>query len=110
MTYCGTAVNEVIYVHPNNNIDEHGTVIMRKDAHESVFNVLVVGNEHAEEWTFAYECNTDYERVKLCIFDMIAEVDTMDELQECLSVVFAECFDYMLVDAGCCGNCESCMS
>lgn len=115
MIYCGTEAHELIILHPEDDVEQHAFVDMCKDAHDSTFTVLLYNeNNFVDKWSFCLDSNTTYERVKLCIFDIADEVDTFEELYDCINEVFAEYFGDMFVDVDVdydsCNGCSGLMS
>lgn len=102
MIYCGTEMKEVIIVHPDDDVNKMAWVILTKAAHDNIFSVeLVFDEDFSVEWNFWLEGGTNYEQVKLCIFDTMESVDDMAELCECLDGLFTECFSEILIEESC---------
>ena len=99
MIYCSTTTVEEIGVHPMDNMKNHQNVELTKIGDESIFTVELF-DELDKDWVWAFEmsCHSDYERVKLAIFDAISECETMRELGRTLNAIFYECFERILLD------------
>lgn len=110
MLYCKTINKEAILVHPMNDVANHQYVELTKYGDEPTFSVYMFDDENEYFWEFDM-CNpSDYERVKLCIFDSICECDTMEELGCMLNAIFEEVFGEILLVEDCadCIDCEGC--
>lgn len=114
MRYGQTFNKECIVVHPLDDIDSAQYVELIKYGDEPKFAVWV-GDEDDDDgawvWEFNMTCPSDYERVKLSIFDAIFGCDTMKQLVNALDDIFENEFEDILIDdececCGCCGDCE----
>ena len=110
MIYCQTINVERIAVHPMDDMGNTQYVELIKYGDIPMFAVYVDDGE--EEWYWEFEMSTpsDYERVKMNIFDAIFECDTMLELAEALDDIFEDGFATILIDDECanCNGCEGC--
>jgi hypothetical protein len=110
MVYCGSSYTENIIVHEENLQgvieDVAHCISLTTAAHEPKFCVTCCCNEEWM-WEFYYTSKTDYERVKMCVMDMLYECNDMYQLMDLLDEVFLEVFEDMLVEEEieCCGNC-----
>ena len=107
MIYCQTINKECIAVHPLNDINNTQFVELIKDGGIPMFSVWMDDGEDEWLWEFEMYSPSDYERVKMNIFDAIYECDTMLELAEALDAIFEDGFgDILIVDE--CDGCECC--
>lgn len=108
MIYCQTINKECIAVHPLDDINNTLYVEMVKYGSEPKFAVLV--EDYDWIWEFDMTCPTDYEKVKMSIFDAIFVCDTTDELVDALGAIFENDFEDILIDdeCDCCGCCDDC--
>ena len=107
MVYCSTGSLERLFFHPNNNLEERHWVDLEMSNCGATFSVTMCCDDEWV-WEFYYTSKTDYERVKMCIIDMLYECNNMYELMSLLDEVFLEVFEDMLVEdeeVECCGNC-----
>ena len=112
MIYCQTINKESIAVHPLNDINNTQYIELIKYGDISIFAVRF--DDGKDEWLWEFEMfnPSDYERVKMNVFDAIFECDTMPELVEALHDIFENEFeDILVVDEcdecdGCCGGCN----
>lgn len=110
MIYCKTVEVERIAVHPMNDVKNTQFVELVKHGDESVFSVWVDDGINEWFWEFDMTCPSDYERVKLNIFDAIFNCDTMLELVYALDKVFKDGFQGVLIEDECsrCVGCKYC--
>lgn len=108
MIYHGTANIENIIVHPYDNIRNFQVVSLTKYPDAPFFSVEVDDGEDVWMWEFEQNNNSDYERVKINIFDAIYDTDSMVELAERLDDIFTDGFADILVEDDCDGDCEHC--
>ena len=110
MRYCQTINKECIAVHPLDDINSTQYVELIKYGDIPMFAVWVDDGE--DEWLCEFEQfnSSDYERVKMSIFDAIFECDTMIELAVALDSIFRDGFEDILVEneCECCDGCEGC--
>ena len=110
MRYCQTINKECIAVHPLNDINSTQYVELIKYGDVPMFSVWMDDGE--EEWVWEFEMfnPSDYERVKMNIFDAIFGCETMIEFAEALDDIFHEEFADILVkdECDCCEGCEGC--
>lgn len=113
MIYCETLNRESIAVRPLNDIDNAQYVELIKYGDEPKFAVWVDDGNDEWLWTFDMTCLSDYERVKLSIFDAIFACETMTELTYAFDAIFTSDFEDILIEdedecdcCGCCGGCE----
>ena len=93
MIYRNTINIERISLSPLDNINSTQFVELVKFGDVATFGVLA--NECF--WEFDMSEPSDYERVKMNIYDAIFECDTMDELCEALNAIFEDGFATILV-------------
>lgn len=107
MRYCQTINKECIAVHPLDDINSTQYVELIKYGDVPMFSVWMDDGE--EEWVWEFEMfnPSDYERVKMNIFDAIFGCETMIELAEALDDIFNEEFVNILIKNECDG-CEGC--
>ena len=111
MIYCQTVNKECIVVSPLDDINNAQCVEIAKYGDVPVFAVCVDDGEDKWLWEFEMFTPSDYERVKMSIFDAICACDTMLELTEALDAIFENDFkDILIVDecSDCCGCCGGC--
>lgn len=111
MRYCETISKECIAIHPLDNIDSTRYVELIKYGDEPKFAVWIEDEDGAWVWEFDMTRPSDYERVKLSIFDAIFGCDTMTELIAAFDAIFNNDFEDILIDdecdcCSCCGDCE----
>lgn len=97
MIYCKTINEENIVVRPMDNIDSYECVRLIKHGDETALSVYVYDGKYEWDWAFDISNPSDYERVKLCVFDAICECDTMEELACMMDVMFKDVFDDILI-------------
>lgn len=98
MVYCKTVNIERIVVHPANTHRSSHVIEMIKYGDEPVFSIGLDDGDDEWYWEFDMTCPSNYERVKLTLFDMVYECDNMFELAELLDEVFWENFEDILID------------
>ena len=110
MIYCRTIEVERIAVHPMNDMKNTQFVELIKHGDVPVFSVWVDDGKEEWFWEFDITCPSDYERVKLNIFDAIFECDTMHELARTLNEVFEDGFEEILIEdeCNCFNGCKYC--
>ena len=96
MRYCGTTAIEIIEMNPMDDLETVHWIALEKN---SANLTLYVHTCCDDEWgyVFAVEDNSDYDRIKYNIMNMMFEYETMDELLEALSNLFENGFSEMLV-------------
>lgn len=108
MRYCQTINKECIAVHPLDDIYNTQYVELIKYGDAPMFAVYV--DDGNDEWLWEFDMYTpsDYERVKMNIFDAIFECETMPELVEALDAIFRDGFGDILIEDECngCMGCE----
>ena len=107
MIYCQTINKECIAIHPFNDTNETQFVELVKYGDATMFAVWM--NDGEVDWIWEFEMSTpsDYERVKMNIFDAIFECESMNELAWELNDIFEDEFsDILVVDE--CDGCEGC--
>lgn len=97
MIYCQTTNEERIAVHPMDNMKDTKFISLTKYGDDLMFLVSMYDGEDEWYWEFDMSCPSDYERVKLNIFDAIFECDTMVELAYTLDEIFKDGFANILV-------------
>lgn len=110
MIYCRTIKEERIAVHPMDNTNNTQFVELTQYGDELIFSVDMYDGENEWCWEFNMNCPSDYERVKLSVFDAIFECDTMLELAEMLDAIFKDGFGTILIEdeCDCCNGCSGC--
>lgn len=110
MIYCQTINKECIAVHPLDDINDTQYVELIKHGNAPMFSVLVDDGDGEWIWEFELLNPSDYERVKMNIFDAIFVCDTMIELAEALDDIFENGFADILIRDECdgCEGCEGC--
>ena len=110
MIYCKTINVERIAVHPMDDASNTQFIELTKYGDETVFSVDMCDDEFQYFWKFDMSEPSDYERVKLCIFDMICHCNTMKKLVYTLDVVFRDWFEEILIEEEyeCCADCDGC--
>lgn len=107
MIYCQTINKEYIAVHPLNNANNTQYVELVKYGDVPMFAVWMYDGEDEWFWEFEMFTPSDYERVKMNIFDAIFGCDTMSELAEALDDIFINRFEDILVSDEC-SDCDGC--
>ena len=114
MIYCQTINVERIAVHPLDNINNTQYVELMKYGNAPLFAVWMNDGEDDWFWEFEMFNPSDYERVKMNIFDAIFACDTMFELAEALNAIFENNFEDILVVDECnssdvdeCSGCDN---
>ena len=109
MIYCQTINVERIAVHPLNDINNTQYVEIMKYGNAPLFAVWMNDGEDDWFWEFEMFNPSDYERVKMNVFDAIFGCDTMPELAEALNAIFENNFADILVEDECdgCDDCEN---
>ena len=97
MVYCQTINVERIAVHPMDNLNNTQFIELTKAGDMPIFFVYMLDDKDEYVWEFNMSCPSDYERVKLNIFDAIFECDTMTELAHTLDDIFNDGFETILV-------------
>lgn len=110
MRYCQTINKECIAVHPLDDINNTYYVDLVKYGDAPLFAVWANDGECDWLWEFELFNPSDYERIKMNIFDAIFECDTMFELVAALDAIFRDGFEDILIIHKCneCNGCESC--
>ena len=110
MIYCETINKERIAVHPLDDIDSTKYIEIIKDGVEPKFVVWMNDGDVDWVWEFDMTYPSDYERVKLSIFDAIFACETMAELACAFDAIFTNDFEDILIDdeCDCCGCCDGC--
>ena len=98
MIYCQTTNTECIAVHPMDNMKNTQFIELVKHGNEPCFSVIIDVDNCLWTWEFSNVCPSDYERVKLNIFDSLFECDTMYELAHVLDAVFHDGFECILIE------------
>lgn len=107
MRYCQTINKECIAVHPLDDINSTQYVELIKYGDIPMFAVYVDDGEDEWIWEFEMFSPSDYERVKMNIFDVIFVCDTMPELAVALDSIFKDGFeDILVIDE--CDECDGC--
>ena len=112
MLYCKTINEEIIVVQPLDDVENSQCIHLVKHGEEPTLSVYMYDDNYEWDWGFDITVPSDYERIKLCIFEMISECDTMVDLGCTLDSIFREMLDdILIVDIDecedCCG-CEGC--
>lgn len=107
MIYCQTINKECIAVHPLDDIDNTYFVEFIKYGDAPMFAVSVCDDEYEVVWEFDMSNPSDYERIKMNVFDAIYTCDTMHELMCALNDIFESYFEEILIVDEC-GDCDEC--
>lgn len=107
MVYYGTNTSERIMIHPAGEQENVHFIEMTKYADAPMFSISCCCDE---DWGYVFwmENNSDYERVKLNIFDAVWECEDMDSLMRVISEIIEDGFKDILVKNECNGDCEHC--
>lgn len=110
MIYCQTINKECIAVHPLDDIDNTQYVELVKYGDIPLLAVWIDDGEDEWVWEFELINPSDYERIKMNIFDAIFVCDTMHELAEAFDATFRRRFDDILIVDECdgCNGCTKC--
>lgn len=110
MIYCQTINAERIAVHPLDDMTNTQYVELIKYGDVPMFAVYVDDGEEEWYWEFEMYSPSDYERVKMNVFDAVYECETMLELAEALDDIFVGAFGSILIGDECanCNGCEGC--
>ena len=110
MIYWKTNKVEQIAVHPLDDINSTQFIELVQYGETTIFSVWMDDGENEWFWEFDMDCPSDYERVKIRIFDVIAACETMTELAVSLDAVFEDDFGNILIidECDCCDGCEGC--
>ena len=108
MIYCQTVYEERIAVHPMNDVNNTQVVELVKYGDEPIMLVTLYDGKENWMWEFDITNPSHYERIKLTIFDMIHECDTMKELALMLDSIFIDGFSPILIGEDPCEDCEGC--
>lgn len=112
MMYCKTNMVEQIAVHPLDDITSTRFVELVRHGDVPILSVWLDDGEDEWSWEFEMFTPTDYERIKMNIYDAIFARETMNELAEGLNKIFEKHFaDILIVDEccdcdDCCGGCN----
>lgn len=98
MIYCQTVISEKIAVHPMDDTNDTQFVELIKYGSEPTFVVCIEDCNDEWYWEFDMTVPSNYERIKLTIFDMIHECGTMNELACVLDEIFHEGFSSIMID------------
>jgi hypothetical protein len=101
MVYHGTVVSERIGFYPAGDPANLHYIEITKAPNEPLFWVSSCCDE---DWfyTFAFESNSDYERIKYNIMEAVFKCESMNELLVCLSEIFEDGFSDILIHNECC--------
>ena len=107
MRYCKTINKECIAVHPLDDIGNTHYIELIKAGDVPMFAVWMDDGEVVWIWEFEMFTPSDYERVKMNVFDAVYTCDTMLELSDALDTIFREYFaEILIVDE--CAECDGC--
>ena len=112
MIYYKTNIVEQIVVRPLDDINSARFVELVRHGDVPILSVWLDDGDEEWEWEFEMFAPSDYERIKMNIYDVIFACETMPELAEALDDIFEKHFaDILIVDEcnecnGCCGNCK----
>ena len=97
MIFCGITKAEQIYLQADDDLDKIYVIELLRDGYEPKFTAW---SDYDKDWTwdFWYTSETDYERVKWAILDMIDEYNSIPAVLIALNDAFLEYFVDMLVD------------
>lgn len=111
MIYCETINKECIAVNPLDDINNASQYVeLIKYGDIPVFAVWMDDGENEWLWEFEMLTPSDYERVKMNVFDAIFGCDTMIALAEALDAIFENDFEDILIEDECegCNCCRCC--
>ena len=110
MIYCQTINRESIAVHSLDDIDNTQYVELIKYGDAPMFAVYMDDGEDKWVWEFELDTPSNYERVKMNVFDAIFGCETMIELAEALDSIFENDFEDILIrdESDACEGCEEC--
>ena len=97
MIYCKTINEEIIVVRPLDDIDNAKSIQLTKHGEEPTLSVYMCDGDYDWDWGFDISVPSNYERVKLCVFDAINACDTMAQLGCVLDSLFREMLDDILI-------------
>ena len=97
MIYRQTINVERIALSPLDNVDSIQFVDLVKFGDVPTFAVSIANKENDWYWEFDMAEPSDYERVKMNLYDAIFECDTVEELGEALDAIFEDGFDEILL-------------
>ena len=100
MIYRQTINVERIVLSPLDDTKSRRFVELVKFGDIATFGVLLDDGENERFWEFEMLEPSDYERVKMNVFDAIFECDTMNELREALDAIFEDGFEDILIKDG----------
>lgn len=91
MIICGIIEEEVIRVHPEEDLDEAHYIKLTVDKDEPMFYVTCCCND---EWLWAFDYSkSSYEMVKHVIIDVLLDNETIVDAMDMLDEIFYEEFD-----------------
>ena len=97
MIYRQTINVERIALSPLDNVDLVQFVDLVKFGDAATFAVSIANKEDDWYWEFDMSEPSDYERVKMNLYDAIFECDTVEEFGEALDALFEDGFDEILI-------------
>ena len=97
MIYCKTIEVERIAVQSINDLINMQFIELTKYGDESIFSVWTDDGKEEWYWEFDMTYPSNYERVKLSIYDAIFACNTMLELVEVLDEIFNVSFEGILI-------------
>lgn len=111
MIYCKTINEERIAVHPMGDMNNTQFIKLTKYGDEPMFSVSMEDDDSIWFWEFDMSNPSDYDRVRLCIFNAVCKCSTMFELAVILDTVFKDVFEDILYDDKCedCIDFENCL-
>lgn len=110
MIYCQTINKECVAVHPLDDINNTQYVELVRHGNIPLLAVWMYDGEDEWVWEFELFNPSDYERIKMNIFDAIFACDTMFELADALDAIFRGSFEDILIVDECdgCNGCAKC--
>ena len=97
MIYRQTINIERIEFSPLNDTNSTNCVELVKFGDTATFSVSMNNDEYEWYWEFDMSEPSDYERVKMNMYDAIFGCDTMEELGEALDAIFEDGFGEILI-------------
>ena len=97
MIYRQTINIERIAFSPLNDTNSTNCVELVKFGDTATFGVSMNNDEYEWYWEFDMSEPSDYERVKMNMYDAIFGCDTMEELGEALDAIFEDGFGEILI-------------
>ena len=107
MIYCQTINKECIVVHPLNDVNDTQYIELVKYGDAPILAVWFDNGGREWLWEFDISNSSDYERIKLSIFGVVFDCNTMLELAQTLDEIFNDGFKNILIKDKC-DSCDGC--